>query len=242
MNAIAKLLPVLLCFFSAVPVLAAGETTVEAAALEAVRGWYQALGNGSDQEHLTEFKTVGAGQGALIHAHQLLAAELQQHMNRDQFLVHFRGLARMRLLQAYAVVRTAAENHVRVFVEEERTMAIEGVPVMAWFEGFIDVTKTQEGWRISSLEDVKPEDIIGALGDHGPGHGDPVELAMAHLQCKGAEDCTVIRKAFPVNSTGRLSRVAIQTPHGIDIVSLARLHDGEWIPIDIEPEATGTLK
>lgn len=241
MNAIAKCFVILLYCFIAAPAFAAEEVTVQAA-LEAVHGWYEALGNGSDQQHLKEFGVVGTGEGALLQAYQQLATELKQHMDRDQFLVHFRGLARMRLLQAHGLNTTAHENHVRVFVEEERTMAIEGVPVMAWFEGLIDVTKTQEGWKVSSIEDVKPEDIIDALRDGPAWHGDPVEIAMAHLQCRSVEDCSVIKKAFPPNSAERLGRVTIQTPHGVDTVSLARLHDGEWMPIDTEVEATGASK
>lgn len=219
---------------------AAGETTTEAA-LEAVRNWYATIDDGSDQEHLKEFGVVGGGVGPLVHAHEQLAGQLKQHLDRDQFLVHYRGLARMRLLQAHAVLTTARDNYVQVFVEEERMMAIEGVPVMAWFEGFIEVTKAQDAWKISSLENVKPEDIIDALDDRGPQHDDPVQAALEHLQCKG-EECGVIRKVLPSNSAERLSRVTIQTPHGTDTVSLAHLHDGQWLPIDTEAEESAAPK
>ena len=216
--------------------LNAGSETAAEAALQAVHSWYDTVDDGSDQDHLKEFGLVGSGVGPLVQAHQQLAAQLKRHMDRDQFLVHYRGLARMQLLQAHAVSTTARDNYVQVFVEEERTMAIEGIPVVAWFEGFIDVAKTQDGWKISSLENVKPEDIIDALGNHAPRRDDPVEAAWARLQCK-AEDCSVIRRALPPNSKERLGRVTIQTSHGIDTVSLARLHDGEWLPIDTETEA-----
>jgi hypothetical protein len=205
-------------------------------ALEAVHRWYDTLGDGSDQEHLKEFGIVGRGIGPLAQAHAQLAAELQKHMDREQFLVHFRGLARMRLLQAHGIRETARDNLVQVFVEEERTMAIEGIPAVAWFQGFVSVTKTADGWRISSLEDVKPEDIIGALDDMGPRNIDPVEVAIARLQCESAEDCNVIKKALPPNSTERLGRVTIQTPRGTNTVCLARLHNGEWMPVDTETE------
>ncbi len=219
---------------------AASETTTEAA-VEAVRNWYATIGDGSDQEHLKEFGIVGSGVGPLVQAHQQLAAPLKQHLDRDQFLVHYRGLARMRLLQAHAVLTTARDNHVQVFVEEERMMAIEGVPVMAWFEGFIEVTKGQDTWKISSLENVKPEDIIDALDDRGPQHGDSVQAALEHLQCKD-EECSVIRKILPPNSANGLGRVTIQTPHGTDTVSLAHLHDGQWLPVDTEVEESAAPK
>lgn len=242
MKTSAKWIPVLLCCVSCARVYAADETAAQAA-VEAVHAWYQTLGNGSDQEHLKEFGTVGGGVGPLMAAHQQLAAQLKARMDRDQFLVHYRGLAHMRLLQAHAVATSARGNYAQVFVEEERVMAIEGLPAMAWFEGLIEVTKTQEGWRISSLEQVKPEDLIDTLADHSPAlHGDPVDVAMTHLQCK-SEDCTVMRKAFPPpNATERLGRVTIQTPRGVNTVSLARLHDGEWVCIDTEAETTTTPK
>jgi hypothetical protein len=163
-------------------------------------------------------------------------------MDRDQFLVHFRGLARMRLLQAHGIRATARDNLVQVFVEEERTMAIEGIPAVAWFEGFVSVIKTSDGWRICSLEDVKPEDIISALDDPGSRHTDPVEVAIARLQCESAEDCNVVKKALPPNSTERLGRVIIQTPRGTNTVCLARLHSGEWMPVDTEAEAGSASK
>lgn len=219
---------------------AADEITVQAA-VAAVHVWYDTLSNGSDQEHLTEFGTVGGGVGPLIEAYQQLAVELKQHMDRGQFLVHYRGLARMHLLQAYPVLTSAHDNYVHVFVEEERTMAIEGVPVMAWFEGTIELTKGQDGWKISSLENVKPEDLIDALGDHTPWHDDPVDVAMARAGCK-SEVCSVLKKALPPNSTERMARVTIQSLRGVDTISLARLHDGEWLPIDMETEANSASK
>lgn len=229
-----------MCCLGCVHVHAAGETAVEAA-LVAVHSWYEAIGDGSDQEHLKEFGMVGDGVGPLVQAREQLAAQLKERMDREQFLVHYRGLAHMRLLQAHPVLTTAHDNHVLVFVEEERTMAIEGVPVMAWFKGFIDVTKAQDGWKISSLENVKPEDIIDALGSHAQLHNDPTEVAMAHLQCKG-EECSVIKKASPLNNAERLGRITIQTPHGASTVSLARLHDGEWLAVDTEAEAGAVSK
>jgi hypothetical protein len=232
---------VLLCCFSCVGVLRADETGVQAA-VDAVHRWYDALGNGSDQDHLNEFGIVGRGVGQLAQAHAQLAAELQKRMDREQFLVHFRGLARMRLLQAHGIKATARDNLVQVFVEEERTMVIEGIPAVAWFQGFVSVTKTADGWRISSLEDVKPEDIIGALDDPGPRHIDPVEVAIAHLQCETTEDCNVMKKALPPNSTERLGRVTIQTPRGTNTVCLVRLHDGEWMAVDTEVETGGASK
>jgi hypothetical protein len=200
-----------------------------------VHSWYTTIGDGSDQEHLKEFGTIGGGVGPLVEAHQQLAAQLKQHMDRDQFLLHYRGLAHMRLLQAHPVLTTARDNYVRVFVEEERTMAIEGLPVMAWFQGFIDVAKLQDGWKISSLDGVKPENIIEALDERALRRDDPVEAALAQLKCK-AEECSVTKKTLPPNSTERLGRVTIQTPHGTDTISLAHLHDGQWLAVYTEVE------
>lgn len=224
----------MLCCFGCVRA-GALETSSAEAALGAVHVWYETLGDGSDQEHLQEFGTVGAGPGPLVHAYEQLAEALRKQMGRDQFLAHFRGLARMRLLQAHPVYATLGEDSVQVFVEEERTMAIEGIPAMAWFEGFVTVTRNPEGWRISSLGDVKPEDIIDALDEHLPGRGDPVEAARARARCE-KEACSVLRKTLTQSGTEHLNKVTLQTPHGIETVSLARLHDGEWKAIDSQPE------
>lgn len=229
-----------MCCLGCAHVHAADEIAVQAA-VTAVHVWYDTLGNGSDQEHLTEFGTVGGGVGPLIEAYQQLATELKQHIDRSQFLVHYRGLARMHLLQAHPVLTSAHDNYVEVFVEEERTMAIEGVPVVAWFDGTIELTKAPDGWKISSLENVKPEDLIDALGDHTPWHNDPIDVAMARVGCK-SEVCSVLKKAVPPNSTERMARITIQALRGVDTISLARLHDGEWLPIDVEAEANSASK
>lgn len=148
----------------------------------------------------------------------------------------------MRLLQAHVVNSTAKENYVQVFVEEERTMAIEGIPAVAWFQGFLGVTKTADGWKISSLEDVKPENIISTLDDPLTKRSDPVEVALARLQCGSPEDCGVLKKVLPANSAERLGRVTIQTPRGLGTVGLARLHNGEWTPVDMEMETGSASK
>ena len=229
----------LICCFRCASTLGADETTVQTA-VEAVHGWYETLGDGSDQEHLKEFGAVGHGIGPLAQAYGQLAADLQKHMDRDQFFVHFRGLARMRLLQTHGVISTANENYVQVFVEEERTMAIEGIPAVAWFQGFLSVTKTADGWKISSLDDVKPENIISTLDDPVTKHSDPVDVALARLQCGSPEDCSVLKKTLPPNSAERLGRLTIQTPRGVATVGLARLHNGQWTPVDVEME-TGSV-
>jgi hypothetical protein len=232
---------ILICCFNSASAFGADETTVQTA-VEAVHGWYHTLGDGSDQEHLKEFGAVGRGVGPLAQAHGQLAADLQKHMDRDQFFVHFRGLARMRLLQAHGVTSTANENYVQVFVEEERTMAIEGIPAVAWFQGFLSVTKTPDSWKISSLDDVKPENIISTLDDPVTKRGDPVEVALTRLQCGSPEDCSVLKKTLPPNSSDRLGRVTIQTPRGMGTVGLARLHNGQWTPVDIETETGSAPK
>jgi len=218
------------------------ETNAKDEAVSAVHLWYETLGDGSDQEHLKEFGIVGGGQGPLVHAYEQLAAPLRKQMNREEFLAHFRGLARMRLLEAYAVNANMREDSVQVFVEEERTMVIEGIPAMAWFEGMLTLSRTPEGWRISSLENVKPEDLIDALDDRTPSRGDPVQAARAALQCGSKDDCTVMRKAAAQNGAERLSKVTVETPRGIQTVWLVHLHDGDWKAIDTEVEAGATSK
>ncbi len=212
------------------------------AAVAAVHGWYETLGDGSDQEHLKEFGTVGAGTGPLVQAYEQLAPALRKQMNQQEFLAHFRGLARMRLLQEHPSGTAVQEDSMEVFVEEERTMAIEGIPAMAWFQGFVTVTRTSEGWRISSIENVKPEDIIDALSDQMAWRSNAVDVAMARLQCASTEECSLAKKALPQNGAERLARVTIQTAHGMRTVSLARLHDGEWMAVDTEAETGSTPK
>lgn len=212
------------------------------AAVEAVHGWYETIGDGSDQDHLKEFGAVGEGLGPLLHAYEQLAPVLQKRMDRDKFLAHFRGLAHMRLLQAHAVTASAQENSVEVFVEEERLMGIEGLAADTWFAGFITAVKTPDGWKISDLEGVKPENIFQSLSEHPSWRNDAVAAAMDRIQCNDPEDCVVTRKSLPVNSTERMGRVTIQTGRRMETVWLARLHDGEWVPVDTKTEPAGELK
>jgi hypothetical protein len=122
-------------------------------------------------------------------------------MNEAQFFDHYRGLAHLKLLQAHAA--NGEDSALRVFVEEERVAVFGGIPAMAWFAGFVQVTRTSEGWKISSFTDVKPGDIITMpLGGHQPGRADPEDVALVGLKCVPNEaDCTIVSNSL--SSTGQ---------------------------------------
>jgi hypothetical protein len=205
---------------------------------DAVRAWYQIVDDASDQAHLKEFGTVGEGLGPLEDAYRNLAPTLRSQMTGEEFLAGYRGLAHLSLLQSH-IMPGAPLDSAQVFVEEERTMAMEGVPVMAWFVGPVTVTKTGDGWKISDLKGVKPEDIISTVIS---GHLEAPEVAMASLHCNATTACTVKSRMLPQNTATRLGRVAVQILDGLYTVSLAKLHDGAWVVIETKQETSSPGK
>jgi len=234
---------VALLIFAAGCFISSSQTVSDSPAEDAVRAWYQIVDDGSDQTHLKEFGTVGQGPGPLEDAYQTLAPTLRSQMSFSEFFAGYRGLAHLSLLQSHSMPGSQPDS-AQVFVEEERTMALEGVPVMAWFVGPVTVTKTGEGWKISDIKDVKPEDIISALsGGHMPARLDAMEVAMASLHCNGTTTtCTVKTKLLPQSTAARLGRVTVQTPEGVVSVSLAKLHDGIWVVLETKQETSSPEK
>jgi hypothetical protein len=209
-------------------------------AVSAVRAWYQVIDDGSDQADLVRYGTVGEGPGPLQTAYQQLAPQLRQQVSEAQFLAHFRGLAKVKLLQAHASVEAATPDAARVLVEEERVMVIQGIPALVWFVGFIDVARTAAGWKISSLKDVAPEDIITLpLGGHMPWRADPEEVALVSLHCSGNRDCKIIDKSMTPpgqpDADSRTAWVTVQSGRASYRVDLAKLHSGEWVVLDKAP-------
>jgi hypothetical protein len=166
-------------------------------------------------------------------------------LSEAQFFAHYRGLARLKLLQAHAA--NGGQRMLRVFVEEERIAVLAGVPAMAWFAGFIEVTPTSHGWKISSFKDVKPEDIITMpLGGHQPWRANPEDVALVGLRCfPNGPGCKIVSNSLSLtgrnpadSSTARQPAIlTIQTPGGRRRVELARLHSGEWVIVRDEPAA-----
>lgn len=165
-------------------------------AVAAVVGWYATIGNGSNQRDLLDYGTVGGGPQPLTEAYGQLDDSLRGQMSEAQFLTHFRGLAQLKLLQAHAACQGEVSGAARVFVEEGRTFAIEGIPGIAWYWGFVTLAKTPLGWRISELKGLRPEDIISlALGGHMPYRENPDEVAMVYLQCARQASCKLIESS-----------------------------------------------
>ncbi len=166
-------------------------------------------------------------------------------MSEAEFFARYRGLAHLKLLQAHPA--NGGHGVLRVFVEEERIAVLGGVPAMAWFAGFVEVTRTSEGWKISSFKDVKPEDIISMpLGGHQPWRADPEEVALVELKCSRPEaGCKTVSNSLSLGSgrlehastTDRPAIITIQTTGGLRRVELARLHSGEWIVLRDRPMA-----
>jgi hypothetical protein len=208
-------------------------------ATEAVRAWYRVVDDGSDQAHLLAFGTVGSASEPLHEAYLQLSRRLRIQMSEAQFFAHYRGLANLKLLQAHAA--NVGDGPLRVFVEEERIAVLAGVPAMAWFAGFVEMTQTSEGWKISSFKDVKPEDIISMpLGGHQPWRANPEDVARVGLKCFSNEpDCTVVSNSLSSNghsldqasTSERPVIVMIRTAAGLRRVELARLHSGEWVVV-----------
>jgi hypothetical protein len=203
-------------------------------AATAVQAWYKIAGEGADQAHLTRYGTVGRGPGPLMQAYQQLAPSLRQQMSETQFFEHFRGLAHLELLQTHVVDSDANKPDLQVFVEEERTMDFAGVPAVAWYKGFLVMTQTTDGWKISSLKGITPEDIIShSLGGHSPWVFEPEQVATVSIQpccLNGAPNCKQIGEAVPSN--GQTAEVSISACGAVYTVRLAKLHSGEWIFLD----------
>jgi hypothetical protein len=212
--------------------------TSDAAA--AVQSWYKIAGVGADQAHLSRYGTVGGGPYPLTQAYQQLAPSLRQQMTEAQFFEHFRGLAHLELLQAHVVDSDANKPDLRVFVEEERTMDFAGVPAVAWYKGFLAMTQTADGWKISSLKGITPEDIIShSLGGHSPWVFEPEQVATLSIQpccSNGAPNCKRIGET--VSSNGQTTEVSISACGAAYQVRLAKLHSGEWIFLDKRPASS----
>ena len=211
-------------------------------AVAAVRAWYRTIGDGSNQADLLQFGTVGSGPQPLREAYQQLAPSLRQQISETQFLTYFQGLAHLKLLQAHPMCEAATVETVRVFVEEERVMAIQGIAAVAWYAGFIAVAHTPAGWKISSLKDVQPEDIISLpLGGHMPWRDDPEAVALVRLDCySGHAKCKVISKHLSpapgaseqADINAESATVTVQADSAVYQVDLAKLHSGEWVFLD----------
>jgi hypothetical protein len=214
---------------------AQGDRNQDAAA--AVQAWYKIAGDGSDQVHLLRYGTVGGGQYPLTEAYQQLAPSLRRQMTETQFFEHYRGLAHLGLLQAHVVESSAKEPILRVFVEEERTMDFAGVPAVAWYKGFLAMTQTADGWKISSLKGITAEDIIShSLGGHSPWVFEPEQVATLSIQpccSNGAPNCKQIGET--VSSNNQTAEVSIGACGAVYRVRLAKLHSGEWIFLDKRP-------
>jgi hypothetical protein len=158
--------------------------------------WYGTIGDGSNQRDLLDYGTVGGSSYPLTEAYRQLDDSLRLEMTEAQFFAHFRGLAQLKLLQTHAACEGEVSGSARVLVEEERTFAIEGIPGIAWYWGFVTLTKTPLGWRISELKGVHPEDIITlALGGHMPYRENPDEMAMVYFQCARQASCKLIESS-----------------------------------------------
>jgi hypothetical protein len=217
---------------------AQGDRNQDAAA--AVQAWYKLAGNGADQAHLLRYGTVGGGPYPLTKAYQQLAPSLRQQMTEAQFFEHFRGLAHLELLQAHVVDSDADRPDLQVFVEEERTMDFAGVPAVAWYKGTLAMTQTADGWKISSLKDITPEDIIShSLGGHMPWVFEPEQVATLSIQpccSNGAPNCKQIGKT--ISSNGQTAEVSISACGAAYQVRVAKVHSGEWIFLDKRPASS----
>ena len=162
-------------------------------AVAAVLAWYDTIGDGSNQAEMSGFGTVGDGPQPLAEAYQQLHPSLRQRMSELGFFVYFRGLARLRLLQVRPSCDGQPPESAKILVEEERTLVIEGIPAVAWYWGLLTLTRTPQGWQISDLDDIHPEDIISLpLGGHMPYRRNPAEVARAYLKCADPAKCEVI--------------------------------------------------
>jgi hypothetical protein len=204
-------------------------------AVAAVRAWYQVAEKGSDQSHLLDYGTVGGGPFPLTQAYGMLAPSLRSKMTEPQFFEHFRGLAQVRLLQAHAIHGGQPEQSVQVFVEEQRTLVMQGVPAVAWFQGLLTVSHTPAGWRIADLSQVKPENIISfGLGGHQPWVFNPEDVALVNTDqaccANGSPDCREIGKT--VAADGETAEATTRACGRVYRARLTKLHSGVWVFLD----------
>ena len=189
---------------------------------EAVRSWYSLLANGANQPDLSAFGTVGSGTGPLLKGYGALAPSLRARMSESQHMKHFRGVAEVKLLQARPACQP--DSPARVFVEEERTVVLEGFSAIAWYSGFLKMENTGRQWRIADLSDIRPEDLISLrLGGHMPWREDPVEVARLALRCDSR-----------CKAEGGLDTVSVEKNGARHLVHLAHLHNAEWTVIAID--------
>jgi hypothetical protein len=212
-------------------------TGAEDGAVAAVRAWYHVAEKGSDQSHLLDYGTVGSGPFPLMQAYRMLAPSLRSKMTEAQFFEHFRGLAQVRLLQAHAIHSGKPEQSILVFVEEERTLVMQGVPAVAWFQGLLTVSRTPAGWVIADLSRVKPENIVSfSLGGHQPWvfNSEDVALVNTDEACcgNGSPNCQEMGKT--VAEDGATAEATTRACGRVYRARLAKLHSGVWVFLDKE--------
>lgn len=210
---------------------------------DVVRAWYDTIDDASDQARLVEYGNVGSGLAPLERAYEQLAPTLRAELPKEDFLMKYRGLAQLRVLQVHPIENERAPGNTEVFVEEERTMVIEGTPVLAWFKGTLELKNSAGTWQISGLKNLKPEDIISPLDGRTASQQDPEDVARAACQCGLAQqDCSIKTKALPPNTSKSLGKVTVQTHESTLVVSMARLHSGIWLALETKQETASPKK
>ena len=195
-------------------------------AVQAVSDWYKAFDGASGSE-LKQFGSIGTGRSGLERAYKLLAPEFRAHTSDPVFEKEYATVAQVKLLQAHLVGVEPDDKTAQVFVEEERTVLLEGINAVTWYEGNLHVVNVNGQWQIASFA-LKPEDIISGLGGHMPWRSDPVTVAEVQLG-SGFHLCSPLAK----NSSGEVQlTVCSDQPRA---VRLTRLHNGYWHVLSVAP-------
>ncbi len=217
------------CFLAAVAALAQPVTTESSSRpVRAVLAWYDILdGAAGAKVDQGPFGSVGIGVEGLRQAYARLAPAFQRKTSLAGFEKGYECMAHVELLQAHLGKLDDPSGKATVFVEEERTLLLEGIGVVAWYAGLLQLARDPGGWKIAGFN-LEAEDIISDYGGHQPWRGDPVEVAEA-LQY-GEQACSpgeppVARHVAVVEICGsRRYRVR-----------LVEMHNEHWYQISTDP-------
>jgi hypothetical protein len=212
--------------------------SVQSDPVQAVRAWYTVFDDASGAKgQYSGF--VGNGSGPFPKAYQLLSPMLQARMSELTFEESYAQVAHMELLQANLARLDQKAGEADVFVEEERTVVLDRIPAVAWYEGTLHLTETSGARHIAEIA-LTPEDIISmTYGGHQPWLGDPLEVAKyasGQSQTNNSNSGQPCSSAVPQPRSGILE---------VDIcgnrryrVRMVKLHSGEWRVISTDPPPT----
>ena len=184
------------------------------------------------------FGSIPTAEDGCRKAYGYLSRAVRQRVSLEQFKNSLSGVGKIRplkILPANYGDDTDPAWIPRYFVEVERLeeceLRGEVKSVITYYAGFYTLTKEEGTFRVKSW-DMKPEDFISRLGGHQPWRYDPEEMAAQHVLTH------VFHGKGPLSGPVTLlqrkedfAEVRVGKETGGYSVYLARLENGEWMPI-----------